>query len=230
MKRILVVGGLDKNIPTWIQKSFEIEHYEQQPHFKREIAPKDRPDLVVILKSWISHKQCADAREFASANNVPCIVADGGWSMAVQRALESGLDWFAHDIDKSLNDLTEEQAKEADDIIERAWEGAYKREYERAHALEKRLKKVTDRLEESLGKLASSERRQNAAARVIAEVREAARQHREATDQTRAEIKRVAEDLRKKIDSVLSEHESAAQRHVSEIVELRKKLGRLEGV
>lgn len=227
MKRILVVGGMDKNIPTWIQKSFDIEHYEQQAHFKREIAPKDRPDVVIVLKSWISHKQCADAREFASLNKIPFIVSDGGWSMAIQRAVESGLDWFAHTVDKSLKTLTDEQTKEADELVERAWEGAYKREYERAHALEKRLKKDRARLEEALVKIEASERKESAAARVITEVREAARKHQETSDQTRAEIRRVADELRKKIDLLLSEHESSAQKHVTEIGELRKKLGRL---
>jgi len=230
MKRILVVGGMDKNIPTWIQKSFDIEHYEQQAHFKREIAPSDKPDVVIVLKSWISHKQCADAREFASSNGIPFIVSDGGWSMAVQRAVESGLDWFAHAVDKSLKTLDEEQAKEADGLVERAWEGAYKREYERAHALEKRLKKDRKHHEDTIIKLESLERRENAATRVIAEVREAARKHQETSDQTRAEIRRVADELRKKIDLLLSEHETSAQKHVTDIAELRKKLGRLSEI
>lgn len=174
-RKILVVGGISKNIPGWILKAFEVEHCEQQAHFKRIIAPKDKPDVVIMLKSWVSHKQGNDARAFAVENNIPFIVSDGGWSMAVQRAVESGLTWFAHDIDRTLSSLTEKDAEEADTVLERAWEGAYRREYERAKALERRLKKDRIKLEEALSKLESSEKREDAAARVITEVREAAK-------------------------------------------------------
>jgi hypothetical protein len=229
-KRILVVGGLNKNIPTWIQKTFEVEHVEQQSHFKRVIAPKDRPDLVIALKSWISHKQCADAREFAESSSIPFIMTDGGWSQAIQRAIESGLDWFTRDLDNSLSKFKEDEAKEVDTTLDRAWEDAYKREYERSHALEKRLKKDRMRLEEALAKLESAERRESAAARVIAEVRDAAKKHQEISEQTRAEIRRVASELRQKIDTLLSDHETSARKHVTDIEELRKKLGRLSEI
>lgn len=219
MKRILVVGGIDKNIPSWIQKSFEIEHYEQQPHFKRTIAPKDRPDLVIALKSWISHKQCSDARTFASENGIPFIVSDGGWSMAIQRAIENGITWFAQTVDKSLKTLSEQESKEVDVIVERAWEGAYKREYEKVQALEKRMRKDRTRLEEALAKLESAERRDAAAARVIAEVREAARKHKESEERIQAEIKK----LMNYVDSILADHEKSVSDYSVLISELRKR-------
>jgi len=193
-KRILVVGGIDKNVPAWIHRAFEVEHYEQQAHFKRIIAPKDRPDAVIALKSWISHKQCQDARDFAVENGVPFIMSDGGWSMAVQRALESGLDWFAHAVDKSIKDLSEKDAQEADEVVERAWEGAYKREYEKTKALEKRLRKDREVVE----------RTQAAAKRVIAEVREAARIRQEAAERTQTEIKRLAAEARARQGELLA--------------------------
>lgn len=219
MKRILVVGGIDKNIPNWIQKSFEVEHYEQQPHFKRTIAPKDRPDLVIALKSWISHKQCSDAREFASENGIPFIVSDGGWSMAIQRAIENGITWFAQTVDKSLKSLSEAESKEVDDLVERAWEGAYKREYEKVQALEKRMRKDRARLEEVLLKLASAERRDEAAARVIAEVREAARKHKESEERIQTEIKK----LMNYVDSLLADHQKSVSDYSVLISELRKR-------
>lgn len=80
-KKVLVIGGIDKNIPPWIITAFDVEHIEQQDHFKRLIAPKNKPDVVIALKSWLSHKQCNDAREFAVTNEIPFIISDGGWSI-----------------------------------------------------------------------------------------------------------------------------------------------------
>lgn len=223
-KRILVVGGIDKNVPTWIHRAFEVEHYEQQAHFKRAIAPRDRPDAVIVLKSWISHKQCQDAREYAEQNGIPVIISDGGWAMAVQRALESGLEWFAHAVDKTIGDLSETDAKTADEIVERAWEGAYKREYEKTKALEKRLRKGRDVVE----------RTQSAAKRVIAEVREAARKRQEAADRTQAEIKRLAAEARARqaeivdITTKLLESEATLQLNPELVSELRARLKALE--
>lgn len=224
-KRILVVGGIDKNVPTWIHRAFEVEHYEQQAHFKRAIAPKDRPDAVIALKSWISHKQCQDARDYAEQNGVPFIISDGGWAMAVQRALEGGLDWFAHAVDRSIKDLSEADAKEADAIIERAWEGAYKREYEKTKALEKRLRKDREAVE----------RTQAAANRVIAEVREAARKRQEAADRAQVEIKRHAADVRSRQNELLGickqlvEHETTLRLDPQLVLELRRRMKDLEG-
>lgn len=200
-KTILVVGGLYKNIPTWVRAAFNIDHYEQETHFKKTISSK--PDLVVIIKSWISHKQFNDAREFADNNNVPLIVADNGWASAVQKAVENGLDWFAHAIDNTLNSLSEKDAKLTDELLNRAWEGAYRREYERSNALEKRLRKDREKLEEALAKVNAAERRENAAERVIAEVREAARQHKESKEDVKVEIQKVM----RIIDSFLMEQE-----------------------
>lgn len=229
-KKLLVIGGMDKNIPTWITRLFEITHVEQQLHFKRIIAPADKPDLVIVLKSWISHKQCADARDYAQEHGIPFILASGGWSSVVQKAAESGLDWFVHTIDKSLETLSEEQAKETDEVITRAWESAYNREYEKSCALEKRLKKDRERLEKALIRVESAESREHAANRVILEVRAAAKAHQDASDQTRSEIRRVVDELRKKIDALLADHELSAQKHLIDIAELRKKLGKLSEI
>lgn len=173
-KKILVFGGIGKNIPTWVIRAFNVEHYQQEAHFKREIAPESRPDVVIVLKSWISHKQAADAREFSDMNGIPFLYSDGGWSQAVQKAIESGLDWFPEALNKTLSTLDEEVFKEVDNVLERAWECAYRREFERAAALEKRLKKDRNKLETISTKLDLAEKREHAANRVILEIREAA--------------------------------------------------------
>lgn len=228
-KRILVVGGMDKNIPNWIHKVFEVEHYEQEAHFKRVIAPKERPDVVIALKSWISHKQCADARDYAIKNEIPFVMADGGWSTAIQRAVEGGLDWFAHDIDRSLGKMSEPVKKEADELIERAWEGAYRRELERAEALEKRHRKDRQKLESALARLDAAEKRESAAARVIAEVREAARQRKEDTEKAKAEIQKISNEISAKLDAFLGHHEGVLSKQLKEVSTLRATLKQLLG-
>lgn len=228
-KRVLVIGGMDKNIPTWIHKTFEVEHYEQETHFKRAIAPKERPDVVIVLKSWISHKQCADAKDYATKNNIPFIMADGGWAMAVQRAVEAGLDWFAHDIDKSLGKMAEPVKKEADEVVERAWEGAYKREFERSKAFEKRHIKDREKLEKAEASLAAAEKREDAAERVIAKIREAAQERKQDNERTKAEVQKIAREVTAKIDSFLKHHETVLESQLKEVTELRKTLKRLMG-
>jgi len=140
MKKILIVGGISKNIPEWISKSFEITHIPQQHNFKRPISGPV-PDLVVLLKSWVSHKQCADARQFAIDNGIPFIISDGGISMALSRAAEQGITWFIKDVEKET--ITEEVVEQLDS----AWESAYNREYEKNIHLEKRLKAVREQTE-----------------------------------------------------------------------------------
>jgi hypothetical protein len=229
-KNILIVGGVtSKHNPPWLN-TFNVEFYPQEEHFKRIVAPKNKPHLIICLKSWISHKQCRDFRNYADENSIEFIISDGGLSMAIQRAAEKGLTWFVRDIDKAIKNMPEDQVKNIDETIERAWHQAYNRERDKALALEKRLKKDRSRLEDALAKLEASERRESAATRVIAEVREATKVHQQTSEQTRAEIRRVASELREKIDKLLSEHENSAKTHVEEIAELRKKLSRLSEI
>lgn len=225
-RKILVVGGISKNIPKWINDAFEVDHYESETHFKRQFVSK--ADVIVILQGFVSHKQSSDAKKYAKENDIPLIVADKGWASALAQAADRGMLWLIDDIGKEVKDAPLED--KLDVMLNDAWRLAYKREYEKSRALERRLRKDRERLEESLAKLNASESRENTAARVITEVREAARKHREDSEQTRSEIRRVANELREKIDKLLSEHEVAAQKHVSEISELRKKLSRLSEI
>lgn len=199
-KKVLVIGGLAKNIPKWISNVFELEHYEQQIHFKRTIAPDERPDVVVALRSWISHKQHKDARDYAVANNIPFISAENGWAQAVQQAMELGLHWFAKTVDKALPELEEPERTELDVILDRAWENAFAREKEKVSALERRLRKDRNRLEQTLKKLSTAEAKEEAAERVLVSIREAAQKQKTKIDSLRLRQNKVLDLIRSVIE------------------------------
>jgi len=223
-RRLLVLGGMSKHIPVWISSAFIIEHYQTEIHFKREIAPNKKPDAVICLKSFISHKQSADARTYAIDNGLPYLVADGGWSSVVQKAAEQGLSWFTDALTSNLKNLSESDSKEVDNIIERAWESAYKRQYDINIALEKRYKKDRLKFEAIQDKLNKSERRTEAAGRVIDEVKEAVKKKEESEKRLRIEIDKFA----RSVDSMLVNYETSIKKQLENITALRSEIATLK--
>lgn len=224
-RRILVVGGVDKNIPTWIRCAFEIDHFESE--HGRNVAPSSKAavDAVIVLNAWVSHKHYYDARSFAESRKVPCLVSPGGWSKAIRLAAEIGLDWFISAIEQAKDRmLREEDQEELDQVIDNAWREAYEREWAKNQVLEKRLAKDRKMFDKALASKAKARTREEAANRVITEVREAAKRQREHLDKATIEVRETAERVAAE-NAVLAEYLSS---HFDELRDLLDRLGRGE--
>jgi len=202
--KLFVVGGKDRNVPSWIKAAFEVEQFDQDEGSRGRVPePKATPDVIVVMKSWIGHKHYYDARDLAERLSVPLIEAAGGWSAAVQGAAEQELDWFLSAIEKT-KDSEEVKAEKVDvvEVIDSAWRQAYDREWAARTALERRYGKDRHRFEDAQAKLRTITNREAAAERVIAEVREAARLQREHLDKSKAEVGRLVEDAKERSERI----------------------------
>ena len=219
--KLFVVGGKDRNVPSWIKAAFEVEQFDQDEGSRGRVPePKATPDVIVVMKSWIGHKHYYDARDLAERLSVPLIEAAGGWSAAVQGAAEQELDWFLSAIEKT-KDSEEVKAEKVDvvEVIDSAWRQAYDREWAARTALERRYGKDRQKFDDAQIKLRAITNREAAAERVITEVREAARLQRENLERSKAEVGSLVEATKQR-----SERISAAL--TSHILGLNMLLGR----
>lgn len=197
-RRIYIVGGKGKNIPRWLSAAFDYEQFEQDESKTRTLEPSVKPDAVVCLKSWCGHEHWYGARDLAERLEIPLINSAGGWSGALKAAADVGAEWFIQDIEKAKisGETTEGQAEEIEDFIDNAWREAYEREYEARQALEKRLGQERRELEHL-------KKKDEAAKRVIAEIRAAASRQRKALDEVQARNDRVSQALASHISSLV---------------------------
>jgi hypothetical protein len=215
-RKLFVVGGKDRNVPSWIKAAFEVEQFDQDEGSRGRVPePKATPDVIVVMKSWIGHKHYYDAKALAERLEVPLIEAAGGWSAAVQGAAEQELDWFLSAIEKT-KDSEEVKAEKVDvvEVIDSAWRQAYDREWAARTALERRYGKDRARFEAAQERLRSVAGRETAALRVIAEVREAARLQRENLDQAKEEIRKLSDETRRRSErtsALLTAHIAGAR-------------------
>lgn len=225
-KRIYIVGGKGKNVPPWVDAAFDWEQFEQDKSKTRTLEPDETPDAVVVLSSWVGHEHFYGARDLAERLDIPMILSPGGWSASLKAAAELGVEWFITEIDRSRGSdaLDEAQVEELDEFIDNAWREAYNREWTAREALERRYSKDRKLLEQARKDLADLKRRDQAAQRVIREIRSAAAAQRNALEEVERRSERVARALLGHIGS-LQELLVAAEESHSAVLSSSTKLG-----
>lgn len=215
-RRILVVGGMaKKNVPDWVLESFNIEHFESTSGKSWKPNSGRDPDAVVVLNAWVSHKHFFDAREIAEKLSVPFIVSPGGWSAAIQKASDQGIDWFADSIQETTSDESGES-----DVVNNAWQEAYSKEWEARKALERRYSRDKKLFDSAKKSLKQAEEKGAAADRVITEVREAAKEQRARLAAATEEFNRRSEEIRQRnnrLSECLSSHFDVMKRLLDRI-------------
>jgi len=198
--RLFVIGGVaNRNVPVWLQAVFDIEIFQGDQDEKQKPKPEKTPDAIIVLSSWISHKHFHDARALADELDVPFVLSPGGWSAAINSAITSGIDWFVRDIEAAKDEIPAENPAEANaSTVDNAWHEAYSREWAKNQALERRLRKAEEKLDKLATRQATAQRREDAAERVIAEIREAARLQRERLEKAQAEVERTAGEMQER--------------------------------
>lgn len=205
-RRIYIVGGKGKNVPPWVAAAFDVEQFDQEHTRGREPDAGNKPDAIVVLTSWVGHKHFYDGRDLAAKLKIPLILSPGGWSAALKSAADLGAEWFIKDIEaaKKSADLSEKEVSDLTDYIDNAWREAYTREWTARAALEKRHEQLREELERAKESLGAAITRQEAADRVIREIRAAASQQRVALGKAQAETGRLAEIIKAKNERLSS--------------------------
>jgi hypothetical protein len=203
-RKLFIVGGKDRNVPSWIRAAFDFEQFDQDEGSRGRVPePSIRPDAVIVMKSWIGHKHYYDARALAERLGVPMIEAAGGWAAALQAAAEQDLDWFLKAIEQTKdNEDVKASGENVEEVVESAWRGAYDREWAAKIALERRYSKDRQRFEAAQEKLSAVAGREAAAQRVITEVREAAKIQREALEKSSEEVRKLSDETRQRSERI----------------------------
>lgn len=217
-RRIYIVGGKAKNVPPWLDAAFEWEQFDQENAKTRTLEPTKDPDAVVCLKSWVGHEHWYGARDLAERLKIPLINSPGGWSSSLKAAADLGVEWFIQDIERARadGDLSEEQSDELEEFIDNAWREAYEREYEARAALEKRYGQDRKKFEHAQRELKRFSDRDEAAQRVISEIRKAAAAQRASLEEARAESERRAAEIQARSERVAA----ALSGHMLSLLEL----------
>lgn len=195
--RLFVVGGRgNRNVPDWLKKVFDLEIFEGEEDEKQTPKPEKKPDAIIVLSSWISHKHFHDARTLADELDIPFVLSPGGWSAAIKSTISHGIDWFVRDIEAAKAEIPAENSPAAvESLVDSAWHEAYNHEWTKNQALARRLRKAEEKLESLAAKTTRAQRREDAADRVVAEVREAARIQRERLDKATADVEKTAKEI-----------------------------------
>jgi hypothetical protein len=196
-RKVLVVGGLPKDVPAWVSEAFEVEqitgHNNGGSGF---LKPTIEPDVVIVCHDYVSHNYADQAHQIASKRGVPWIGMRTGWSGVVEMAAKAGLDWLVNARQSATEKCEGEEREKGEREVNNAWEQTVEYERQRAEAAIKRLAKE-ERKREAAD--ATIERQREAAQRVVAEInrRHAARieqllaEFKDATDQAEAVIARL---------------------------------------
>jgi len=229
-RRLFIVGGKGKNVPRWLSEAFDYEQFDQENAKTRTLEPSVPPDAIVCLKSWVGHEHWYGARDLSQRLSVPLINAPGGWSTSLKAAADLGVEWYVQAVERARrsDDLTEDEAEEAEEFIDNAWREAYEREYEARQALEKRLRKDRTKFEQVQLELERLKKRETASAaaakRVLAEVRAAAAKQRAASAEIQERSERVSEALIQHISSLKELFDSAEAGHAA-VLKASSRLG-----
>ena len=229
-RRLFIVGGKGKNVPRWLSEAFDYEQFDQENAKTRTLEPSAPPDAIVCLKSWVGHEHWYGARDLSQRLSVPLINAPGGWSTSLKAAADLGVEWYVQAVERARrsDDLTEDEAEEAEEFIDNAWREAYEREYEARQALEKRLRKDRTKFEQVQLELERLKKRETASAaaakRVLAEVRAAAAKQRAASAEIQERSERVSEALIQHISSLKELFDSAEAGHAA-VLKASSRLG-----
>lgn len=189
-RRIYIVGGKDKNVPSWLSSAFDYEQFEQDHTRGRTTDPSKKPDAIVVLSSWVGHKHFYDARDLAEKLEIPMLLSPGGWSASLKSAADLGVEWFISDIEaaKHKGVAGSPEVIDIENFIDNAWREAYNREWSAREALERKLGKERVKFERAQEELALLKDRDAAAKRVVTEIRTAAALQRKEMEAHEREI------------------------------------------
>ena len=215
-RRIYIVGGKGKNVPRWLSAAFDYEQFQQDNSKTRDLEPDKVPDAVVVLSSWLGHEHFYGARDLAERLDIPMILSPGGWSASLKSAAELGINWFLRDIEQARRspELTVDEEEGVDAFIDNAWREAYQREWAARQAMERRYGKDRGRFEHAQRELGRLTAKDEAAQRVIAEIRAAATGQRKALERSNesSELRVQAIQARsERVTEALIQHMSSLQ-------------------
>lgn len=201
-RRVLVIGGKPKNVPTWAKRAFDIDLIESDYQGGNRTLSPDPADAIVVVVNWVSHNFSGQAHDLGRRWGVPVLKARDGWASAVKGAATCKLDWFVDAVQlagRSLAHKNRPRAEEAVEAVDNAWKDLAVVEREKAEHLEKRVGKLREKvetLEQSLKRV-----RSGAQERVIAEIGRRANEVR----------KRRSEDLEPLMNEIrlMREHSTA---------------------
>lgn len=92
-QNILILGGMQRNIPQWMHDNFNVQLIESRKH---PISVGDLdviPDLVIIFVKFISHNFFYSGTALATQLDIPYLTITG-FSDAIVLAQKRGIDWF----------------------------------------------------------------------------------------------------------------------------------------
>lgn len=216
-RRLYIVGGKGKNVPSWLNSAFDYEQFDQENSKTRTLEPQKTPDAVIVLSSWIGHEHFYGARDLAERLNIPMLLSPGGWSSSLKSAADLGVDWYINDIERCKTGpaLTKPQIEEVETFIDNAWREAYNREWAARKALERRYSKTRTKLEIAQDALVILREKDAAAQRVIAEIREAATAQRKVTEDIQDRSARVTHALIEHMAALENMFDAAEESHAS---------------
>ena len=219
-RRVLVVGGKEKNIPVWARNAFEIELVDQQEQSSGKGKLGSQPaDAIVICTVAVSHNFSKQAHELGRDWGVPVLKARDGWSSAVQGAARCGADWFVDAVQRAGENLMMKnapRAEEAMEAVDNAWKALAVVEREKTVAAMKRLGKLNARLEKIED--AYSRLRSGAQERVLQEIRQRAAEIRQ---ELRAPVIGEAVGI---VRDVISDFDEASASMRSRLEEIEQRL------
>lgn len=183
-RKILVVGGDERNIPTWAKRAFTIEHvHGESKGGKGRLQVKKNPEAIVVVVEHVSHNYSGQCHELGRALDIPVLKARGGWASAVAGAAKNRCDWFVDAVQRSAESLDAKNPPQSEaglEAVENAWKDVAEHERKRCDAATKRLGVVQNRLDKVEHTLERV--RSGAQERVLAEVRHRASEIREQRD------------------------------------------------
>ena len=235
-RRVLVVGGKERNIPIWARTAFDIELVDQNTgagkgkgKLSSHVTGRP-PEAIVICTKFVSHNFAGQAHDMGADLDVPVLKARDGWSTAVAEAARIGTEWFVDAVQRAGRGLTIHQpdkAQEALEVVDNAWkalahaaEDQADREREKAAAAAKRMVKVQARLDKV--EAAHERLRSGAADRVMAEIK------RRSKEMQRSNGSALTDEVKEQIGGVIAQFDRAYLAARAQLTAVEKRLAEIE--
>jgi hypothetical protein len=142
LRRVLVIGGKEKNIPSWAYRAFNIDLIQGDHQGGNRLLDPARADAIVVQVNWVSHNFSGQAHDLGRQWGVPVLKARDGWSSAVEHAARNRLDWFVDGVQlggQRLMSKNAPRAKEALEVVDNAWKALAEVEREKADHAQRRV-------------------------------------------------------------------------------------------
>lgn len=195
--RVLVIGGMPKNVPAWAQVAFEIDLLDQNGPKSRIDQSGQPPRAIVVYTSAVSHQHSCQAHDMGARWDIPVLKARDGWSTAVEQAARIGATWFVDAVQmgsQAISGKNPPRSEEGLELVDNAWRDLAKQEVAKREALEKRLRKVQGKLDGAMDTI--TRLRSGAEARVVAEIRRRAAEVRTEREELRGMVLRLRAALK----------------------------------